>query len=144
MPASDLCGDKVYQRLVNNTTDDEHEVTDIRVPIIGDTMPVAWLKWRSVDNRFGIQSARATVADPNALFSFEETWRLRLLCRKLHLDYGELDVLRDRDTNQIYVVDANPTPYPLATGMPRQQWAEIVSRMVESFRDAFHWRATIK
>jgi hypothetical protein len=31
-------------------------------------------------------------------------------CQKLGLDYGELDVLRDRIDRQLYIVDANNTP----------------------------------
>ena len=33
-----------------------------------------------------------------------------MVARKLGIDYGEFDVLRDKD-RRIYVVDANNTPY---------------------------------
>jgi len=52
-----------------------------------------------------------TVPAPiDGLFSADEQRLMLEFARRIGMDYGELDVLRDKETTDIYVVDANRTP----------------------------------
>lgn len=48
---------------------------------------------------------------PADIFSAAELAQLLDFGARIGLEYGELDVLRDRDSGRIYVVDVNRTPY---------------------------------
>jgi hypothetical protein len=101
----------VYQRLVDNIYDGLAK--DLRVPVFGDEIPFVRVKYRPVDQRFD-HAGRSQVGDalvaPEEVLSPTEQERILELCRGMGLDYGELDVLRDRLTDRIYVVDVNDTP----------------------------------
>jgi hypothetical protein len=101
----------VYQRLVNNTVDGL--AVDLRVPIFGGQIPFVRVKYRPIAKRFD-HAGRSQVNDEvkltDEVLTQTEQSRILALCRVMGLDYGELDVLRDRDTGQIFVVDVNNTP----------------------------------
>ncbi len=44
------------------------------------------------------------------MLSENELLNIYHFCEKIGMDYGELDVLRDRDDGRIYIVDANIAP----------------------------------
>lgn len=107
-PASDAY---VYQRLINNVHDGQ--TTDLRVPIFGTRIPFVRVKYRPVDKRFdhaGQSQVGDEVRSAEDVFRKEEQEHILALCQAMGLDYGELDVLRDRETDRIYVVDVNSTP----------------------------------
>ena len=104
-------GSYVYQRLVDNVHDGLAK--DLRVPIFGDEIPFVRVKYRPVDQRFdhaGRSQVDDAVVAPDEVLSSTEQQRILDLCRIMGLDYGELDVLRDRSADRIYVVDVNNTP----------------------------------
>ena len=49
------------------------------------------------------------VATSNVL-SGSEVALCQAFCREIGLEFGELDVLRDKESGRIYIVDANNTP----------------------------------
>ncbi|MDQ6770676.1 MAG: hypothetical protein M3Z54_11900, partial [Gemmatimonadota bacterium] len=49
------------------------------------------------------------------------------------MDFGELDVLRDRNSGKIYVVDANNTPAGPPTVLSKQDSARALHILLESF-----------
>ena len=101
----------VYQHLVDNVHDGLAK--DLRVPIFGDDIPFVRVKYRPVEQRFdhaGRSQVDDAVVAPDEVLSSTEQQRILDLCRAMGLDYGELDVLRDRATDRIYVVDVNDTP----------------------------------
>jgi GT2 family glycosyltransferase len=122
----------VYQRLVCNELDDG-TVEDLRTPVFGDRIPLVYRKYRPLDSRFDQFETHVSIDDAAAVFSPEEQVQVVAVARALGMDYGELDVLRDRDSGELFVVDANPNPYgPPAALSPREQIAAI-ERMAEAF-----------
>jgi len=128
--------DSVYQHLINNHTSD-NRVIDLRVPFIGGISPVCWIKCRPIEKRFAPQATWARLASADELFSQDEQALLTRFCDEVHLEYGELDVLRDVQSDSIYVVDVNPTPHPLTTGIEADEWKLAVHAMAVQFREAF-------
>jgi hypothetical protein len=107
--------DCVYERLIDNTLDEGWQVLDIRTPVVGNRIPVIFLLYRSITDRFGTDSLRCKLVNPESVFTAPERKRILAMTRAMGLDYGELDVLRDASDGRIYVVDVNKTP----VGPPR-------------------------
>ena len=99
----------VYQRLIDNTTDDGM-VLDLRTGIVGNEIPYVFLKYRPRDIRFSNDNAYVKLGKPD-IFSAAEKSQILRFCREIGLDVGELDILRDRESGQIYIVDVAKTPH---------------------------------
>lgn len=130
-----------YQRLIDNQYD-EHVVEDIRVSIIGDTIPFVILKYKPVDKRFGgfrknQDGVKAPVVmETDDVLTKDEQEKITQLCNEIGLDIGELDALRNRQDGRIYVIDINNTP----TGPSHLTEDELniaVKRLSEAFEKEF-------
>lgn len=98
----------VYQRLIDNTFDGREHI-DIRTPIVGGTIPFVYLKRRMPERRFSNDNTRVDLVDADAMLSAEERARIVDFAAAMRLDFGGLDILRDRADGRIYIVDANKT-----------------------------------
>jgi len=108
---------KTVQRIINNRSS-ENMVCDIRVPVIGKTIPLVYLKYRPISNRFSNTNATSVISMTGTILSEKEQKQILDFCSKINLEYGELDVLRDQDTGEIWIVDANNTPAGPPNGLP--------------------------
>lgn len=99
----------IYQKLINNKANEQF-IEDLRVPIFKDYIPFVYIKNRPVDTRFASYNSNVSITETEKILSKEEVNKILLFCHEMGLDYGELDVLRDRDDKKIYIVDANNTP----------------------------------
>lgn len=100
--------DRVYQRLIDNTFDGA-EYVDIRTPIVGGRIPFVYLKRRTRSLRFSNENHRVDIVEASAMLSEGEQAQIAALAREMSLDFGGLDVLRDREDGRIYIVDVNKT-----------------------------------
>lgn len=98
----------VYQRLVD-TADERGFTHDLRTPCVGGEPVLVWIKEKSAGRRFAIQNRRAVLRAPGEVFSAEEIATIRRFNARMGLDWGGLDILRDRADGRIYVVDVNKT-----------------------------------
>lgn len=122
-----------YQRVIDNVRDDGR-IMDIRIPVIGGTIPLAYLRFRPVDRRFRSGNEQVALARVYEVLSQSEISDLLRFCELLGLDYGELDVLRDRADGRIYVVDANPTPFGPPSGISSIDAQRAITILAASFR----------
>lgn len=99
----------VYQKVIDNTCDDG-TVVDYRVSIMGNLIPFALIKRRSVECRFDGPRSRFEVVDSSSLFSEKELNQILEIAHRMGLEIGEVDVLRDREDFRIHVIDVNKTP----------------------------------
>ena len=97
-----------YQRVVD-TRDDEGCCRDLRTPCAGREPVVVWIKVKTPHGRFCIDNRRAMLADPSDIYSPGELALIREFCGRMGLDWGGLDILRDRADGRIYIVDVNKT-----------------------------------
>ena len=125
---------KVYQHLIDNRTRGDN-IIDLRVPYIGGIGPICWVKCRPLEQRFASQSVWARLATPDELFNRNECRLITQFCQEIRLEYGELDVLRDVQSDSIYIVDVNPTPYPLTKGIDPPEWTRAVQQMASKFQE---------
>ena len=123
----------VYQKIVNNETDDGH-VADLRCPTLHGRPLLVFIKERPVDKRFKNMNARARIEKPSDIFSEDELSLISQYCKKMRLDFGGIDVLRDKDSGKIYIVDVNKTDMiPLA--LPLREKLRAIDIMAEAFRN---------
>lgn len=98
---------KSYQRLID--TEQDGMVEDLRTVCVQGQPVVVFVKLRPVGIRFSIQSSSAKTAKPEDVFSAEELAQITRFAQAMALDWGGLDVLRDRSDGRLYVVDVNKT-----------------------------------
>ena len=102
----------VYEKLVKNEVENGL-VQDMRVPIFKKTIPFVYLKYRPIEERLVDRKhtlAKTVVVKVSDVLSEEEVGKVNQFCEKIGLDYGEIDILRDRDDQKIYIVDVNNDP----------------------------------
>ncbi len=109
-PIREIDSKYVYQKVVNNEVGDDL-VEDIRVPVFRNHIPFVYLKYRKLATRFLNTNDFTRLATVHEQLSIEEIKQIGVFCREIGLDYGELDVVRDRDDGRIYILDANTTPW---------------------------------
>jgi hypothetical protein len=97
----------VYQRLID--TADGGSITDLRTPCVGGIPALVWEKRRSACEVFSVHNRRVWLRRPGHVFTSEETDAIARFCRAFGLDWGGLDILRDRYDGRIYIVDVNKT-----------------------------------
>lgn len=101
----------VVQRLIDNRLDDAI-VRDHRVAVVDGRIGMCAARYRQVEDRFlsGHHNLHAVLHSPGAYFSPSEQAGMIEMVRAIGADWAELDVLRDRNSGRLYVVDVNPTP----------------------------------
>jgi hypothetical protein len=138
-PSEPREGDFVYQKLIQNEVEDGL-VEDMRVPIFGNKTPFVYLKYRSVNDRLVDRvhtNKKATIVEVPNVLSENELKNIYRFCEKIGLDYGELDVLRDRIDGRIYIVDANNTPSGPPSPISDDEAKVAVMRLSKAFEEAF-------
>ncbi|MBK0402461.1 hypothetical protein I5M27_05655 [Adhaeribacter sp. BT258] len=126
----------IYQILINNQHNDT-QVEDIRVPIVKEVVPFVYLKYRDINERFKNTTVKTLVVPTEKVFNPEEIAKINAFCQKVNLEFGELDVLRNKDDGKIYIVDVNNTPQgpPANTSKADQEYA--ISVLAKQFSKAF-------
>ncbi len=126
----------VYQRMIENTFDGREHV-DIRTPIVGGkTTPYVFLKKRTRDLRFTNENHRVDLAPIDAMLSGDEQEKIAAFAAAMHLDFGGLDILRDRHDGRIYIVDANKTDMGPPAAMSAQNKLTAFRALAEAFAAA--------
>ena len=115
----------VVQRLVD-TGDDTH-VLDLRTQVVGGRAVSVYPKRRPKADRFrSISNVEVSLVDPATVFTEAERTAIGRFCVQMGLDWGTLDVLRDRWDGRLYVVDANKTDVGPMLSLPlREQFRSI-------------------
>ncbi|MEO1368165.1 MAG: hypothetical protein AAFX50_13410 [Acidobacteriota bacterium] len=129
----------VYQRLVVTPREPE-EYEEYRVPITGREIPCVVIKRRPLSVRFDRCAGYAILAEADEVFSADERAKILELCRVFGLDFGDLDILRERGDGRLHVIDVNPTPGgPGAAGYgyTEDQRQELLTRQLAAFRRVF-------
>ena len=138
-PIESVDEEYVYQKLIRNENDDGL-VEDMRVPVFGDKTPFIYLKYRTVKDRFVDRvhtNTKATIGEVADFLSIEELEKIHCFCKRIGMDYGEVDVLRDSVDERIYIVDANNTPSGPPSPISKKEGKIAVKRLSAAFEEAF-------
>jgi hypothetical protein len=135
-PAATVDEEFIYQIVINNQID-ATQVEDIRVPVFWGNVPFVYVKQRPLDARFLSKNNHVAMHRPESILSREELSGIREFCKKMPLDYGEIDVLRCRDTKRIYIVDVNNTPGGPANGLSWPNQIRAMHKLAKGFAENF-------
>ncbi|MBW8814340.1 MAG: hypothetical protein JF588_13010 [Caulobacterales bacterium] len=123
---------RTYQRLIDNVEDGL--AVDLRTPIVGGKPVLVFVKRRPAQDRFANHNSSASLARPRDVFSDAEIDKLGAFARAMGLDWGGLDVLRDRVSGLIYVVDVNKTDMGPPIALPFLDKIAAVARLGRALR----------
>ena len=127
-PCAALPG-RVYQRVID-TAEGDH-VVDLRTPCVGGTPVLVFIKRRPVRDRFANYNTTVALGRPENHFSPEELATIERFCAAMNLDWGGLDILRDKADGRLYVVDVNKTDMP-PLRLPWLQKMDAVARLAKA------------
>jgi hypothetical protein len=111
---------RVYQRVIDNRGLDPNLVEDLRTCTVGGKPVCVFIKRREVTRRFLNTNVDVTLKTPDEVFSAEEQQQIGAFTREIGLEWGGVDVLRDRADGKLYIVDANKTDMgpPIGLNLP--------------------------
>ena len=128
----DVQPESAYQRFID-TRDESGMVVDLRTPLYGGSVPLVYTKRRQVEDLFWTRTADTEILESAEVYSEKELALLSRFAEAMGLDYGEVDVLRDRREGRIYVVDVNQGP----AGPPKKLAPPEASVAVSKLSAAF-------
>ena len=114
----------VYQKLIDSTFDGVRP-EDLRMAYVSGEIPVVFRKFKLPEKRFGTDYDHVDVWDADKAFSKDEQVQLIKFCEAMGLDFGAVDVMRDKHDGRIYVVDVNKTCMPVLCLSQKSQRAAI-------------------
>jgi hypothetical protein len=123
---------RTYQRLVDNVEDGL--AVDLRTPVVGGKPVLVFIKRRPATDRFANHNSAVTLVRPQDVFTDAEIEQLGAFSRAMGLDWGGLDVLRDRASGRLYVVDVNKTDMGPPIALPFLDKIAAVSRLGRALR----------
>ena len=123
---------KSYQRLVDNEIEGGL-VEDLRTCIVGGEPTVVFRKRRLLARRFMNENAQVVLDQPSQVYTRDELAVIRAFARELGLDWGGMDVLRDRASGRIYIVDANKTDMGPPVALKLGDKLKSTRRMARAF-----------
>ena len=126
---------RAYQRVIDNRTPDLQLVEDLRTCTLGGKPVIVFIKRRPVTKRFQNTNVEVLLRRPEEVFSAEEIERIGVFCKEMDLEWGGVDVLRDRKDGSLQIVDANKTDMgpPIALNLPDKIVAARI--LAQAFRD---------
>lgn len=127
-------GGAVYQRLIDNRIDADR-VEDFRCLVVGGRIPFGFLKRRPVDRRFMNFNTEVKLAENDDWLLPGELEKLEAFAAAMGLDWGALDVLRDRNDGRIYVVDVNKTNIDPPIALPLRDKLNATRRVATMLRE---------
>jgi len=110
--AEEVFTDHCYQKIINfSSKNDQNILYEIRVPVFKNIIPFIFFKTRNRGLRFTSKNKSMEITPATLHLSSEECLKILSYCRKIGLEYGELDILRCDITGQIYIIDVNNTAW---------------------------------
>jgi len=103
---------RIYQRLID-TRIDKDKIHDIRVPIVNGNIPFVFIKelgLKSTFHPYDDEYYKCYTQKTTDVFNLNEVCNILEFSKKIGLDIGELDILRDNSSGLIYIVDVNNIP----------------------------------
>jgi hypothetical protein len=128
---------RVYERLIDNS-DNGRFIEDYRAPTIGGEIALVYIKQRSINYRFANTNDQVLLRRPEQVFSTSELGLLKQFCQRMNLDWGGIDVLRDRKDGRLYVVDVNKTDMGPPTALGLIDQIRSVRQIAQCFRAYIH------
>lgn len=125
-----------YQILIDNRNE-EGFFEDIRVPIIGKAIPYVYIKLKEGSARFETRAQKVLLDVVDKYISEVEKAKIYKFTASIGLDFGEIDVMRNRNDGKLYIVDVNNTPYGPPANLSDTDTKKAVREQVFALRQEF-------
>ncbi|HAY05809.1 MAG TPA: hypothetical protein PKV67_12250 [Hyphomonas sp.] len=135
-PLDEAVPGKVYQRLIDNEIPGGL-VEDLRCCLVGGTPIIVFRKRRPLARRFLNENVEVLLDEPKNCYSPDEIRVIERFAAEIGLDWGGVDVLRDRETGRIYIVDANKTDMGPPVALKLGGKLRATRRMARAFAETF-------
>jgi hypothetical protein len=126
---------RVYQRVIDNRGLDPLLVEDLRTCTVGGKPVCVFIKRREVTKRFLNTNVDVTLKAPEEVFSLQEREQIGAFAREIGLEWGGVDVLRDRSDGKLYIVDANKTDMGPPIALNLADKLKATRALAAAFRD---------
>jgi hypothetical protein len=130
----DLHEEHVYQKEIKNQSEFDDLTVVYRVPVYAGRIPVVFLKYRPYEFQFTGYYEKVDLKKAGDIFSEDERSKILEMNKKMGIDYGECDVLRDSD-GRIYVVDVNSHPGGPPRKMSHNQKVKASKVLIPDFKN---------
>jgi hypothetical protein len=127
---------KAYQLLIDNEIEGGL-VEDLRCCIVGGTPIITLRKRRPLSRRFLNENVEVLLDEPRNCYTPDEIAVIERFAAEVGLDWGGVDVLRDRMSGRIYIVDANKTDMGPPVALKLGAKLRATRRMARAFAGAF-------
>lgn len=127
---------KAYQLLIDNEIEGGL-VEDLRCCLVGGSPTVVFRKRRPLERRFLNENVEVLLDEPANCYTADEIAVIERFAAELGLDWGGVDVLRDRMSGRIYIVDANKTDMGPPVALKLAAKLRATRRMARAFAGAF-------
>lgn len=135
-PMDEAVPGKVYQRLIDNEIPGGL-VEDLRCCLVGGKPIIVFRKRRPLERRFLNENVQVLLDEPKNCYSADEIRVIERFAAEIGLDWGGVDVLRDRATGRIYIVDANKTDMGPPVALKLGGKLRATRRMARAFAETF-------
>jgi len=126
---------RAYQRIIDNRMLANPDlVEDLRTSTVGNKPVVVFVKRRQVTKRFLNTNTEVLLRAPEEVFSPVELEQISAFTREIGLEWGGVDVLRDRTTGELFIVDANKTDMGPPIALNLQDKVKATYAMRDAFR----------
>ncbi len=134
-PITKMRDECVYQISINTNRKDGFR-EEMRVPVFNGKIVLVMKKIKPDNDPF-VYSVRGFMEEVDVCLSAKEQAQVCQFCKEFCLDYGELDIMRNQDDGQIYIVDVNTTPSSYFAGFSRKEKRRVIDLMSMAFDRAF-------
>lgn len=135
-PQDEAIPGKAYQRLIDNEIPGGL-VEDLRCCLVGGTPIVVFRKRRPLERRFLNENVQVLLDEPKNCYSADEIRVIEAFAADIGLDWGGVDVLRDRSSGRIFIVDANKTDMGPPVALKLGSKLRATRRMARAFAETF-------
>ena len=108
IPESDVDPHAVYQELLGEEVRGRFQ--EHRLAWVHDRVVTVVTKLRDPNHRFEFEASLLSEGDPDLILTSDEKEKVGRFARRMGLDYGDLDTLRDAQ-GRLHVIDVNPTSW---------------------------------
>lgn len=130
---------KVYQRFVDSS--EGATALDFRTTIINRKPLFVLVKTKAASERFSIHNQTVLFKSLEEVFSSAEVALITRFAEVMRLDWAALDILRDRSSGLIYIVDVNKTDTGPAVDLSRQDREKLKRAIARAFGELVRERA---
>lgn len=120
-----------YQKFIDSSFSGKTS-EDLRIACVFGHVAAVFHKHKAFEKRFGTDYLSTTVRNAVDVFSETERQNIAQFCETIGLDFGAIDIMRDKHDGRIYIVDVNKTCMPVLS-LPKEEQHRSLAMIADAF-----------